>query len=475
MAESLTEEFRGAQFGDRRLTARLGKIAERFNTKPTMSIPAATNGRAEMEAAYRFFDNPKVTPEAIVQPHIAATYQRIHQTDVVLLVQDTTELDLTRPTQQVAGAGPIECVSRSGIFYHPLVAFTADGLPLGTVWSKSWAREDIETELTAEEKRKRRQKTPIEEKESIRWLEGFRAAREVADNCPETECICVADSEADIYELFSEPRTTDHSRQLHLLVRACQDRALSNRDGHLLEAVRKTACLYDCSVDVSGRVPKTSTENRKRRKRRDARIAEVEIRATTVTLRPPSRHDRRLPEVTLNLVLVEESNPPVGTEPIQWLLITTLSIETVEHAKWIVNYYCIRWQIEVYFRTLKSGCRVESRYFERLGRLLNSLAVYSIVAWKVLYLCRLSRECPDLDCEAVFTPSEWRPVYMALRQKEPPKTPPRLNQMIRMIASLGGYVDRKSTQPGTQTLWLGLQRLHDLSTAWLTFGPANRA
>jgi hypothetical protein len=120
---------------------------------------------------------------------------------------------------------------------------------------------------------------------------------------------------------------------------------------------------------------------------------------------------------------------------------------------------------------LKSGCRIESRYFERIGRLLNCLAVYSIVAWKVLYLCRLNRECPDLDCEVVFEPSEWKSVWVTVRNSEPPATPPKLNDIIRLVASLGGYVIRKSTQPGTQTLWLGLQRLHDLSTAWQSFGP----
>jgi hypothetical protein len=471
MPESLADEVRGAQFGDQRLTKRLCKIAECLSARPNMSIPAATNGRAEMEGAYRFFDNPKVSPAAILEPHREATCERIRQTAVVVLVQDTTELDLTRPQQQVEGTGPIECESRCGVFYHPLIAFDTQGLALGRVWSKSWAREEIETELTAAEKRKQRKETPIEEKESLRWLEGVGAAREVAEACPETECICVADSEADIYELLAEPRSTRHGRPLHLLVRACQDRALNDRQEHLLEAARKTPCLYQCSVGVSRRVPKTSTETRKRRTQRDARIAEVEVRATTVTLRPPFRPDRKLPEVTISIVLVEERNPPKGEEPIQWLLITTLPIETVEQVQLIVQYYCVRWQIEIYFRTLKSGCRVEARYFERVGRLLNCLAVYSIVAWKVLYLCRLSRECPDLDCEVIFTPSEWRSVYMAVRQKDPPETPPSLNEIVRMVASLGGYVIRKSTQPGTQTLWLGLQRLHDLSTAWQSFGP----
>jgi hypothetical protein len=472
MAESLVDEVRGAQFGDQRLSSRLEKIVEELGAKPNLSIPAATNGRAEMEAAYRFFDNAKVGPAAIVAPHRVATFERIRQTSVVVLVQDTTELDLTRPDQQVDGAGPLECESRCGVFYHPLMAFDAQGLALGTVWSKSWARETIVTGLTPAEKSKRCKQIPIEEKESIRWVEGIRASLTTAEACPTTQCISVADSEADIYELLSEPRGSLPQGQLHLIIRACQDRALIGRQEHLLQAVRQTPCLYQGTVDVSSRTAKTSAETRKRRKARDARIAEVEIRATSVTLRPPYRPDRKLPAITVNVVLVEESNPPEGQEAIQWILITTLPIDDAEQVAMIVKYYCIRWQIEVYFRTLKSGCRVEERYFERLGRLLNCLAVYSIVAWKVLYLCRLSRECPDLDCEVVFTPSEWKAVYMAVRRKSPPATPPTLNEIIRMVASLGGYVIRKSTQPGTQTLWIGLQRLHDLSTAWQVFGPS---
>jgi len=311
MPEPMLDSLDTAEFGDRRLTKRFVAVMERLLEKPNMSIPAAMNGRAEMEAAYRFCDNSKVSPDAIRAPHVLATHERIRQTDVVVLVQDTTELDLTRPHQQVDGAGPLDSKSRVGGFYHPLMAFDANGVPLGEVWKKTWVRETIETNLSRDEKRQKRKDTPIEDKESVRWLEGVRAAREVG----------------------------------------------------------------------------------------------------------------------------------------------------------------LRWQIEVYFKTLKSGCRIESRYFERIGRLQNCLAMYTIVAWKILYLCRLSKQCPDLDCEVVFEPCEWKPVYMTVRRKEPPSTPPTLNEMVRMIASLGGYVMRAKTQPGTQTLWLGLQRLHDLSTAWNAFGP----
>jgi hypothetical protein len=209
----------------------------------------------------------------------------------------------------------------------------------------------------------------------------------------------------------------------------------------------------------------------KRQLSRDARVANVEVRATTVTLRPPKRLGRKLPEVTVNVVLVEETDPPENCEPIQWLLVTTLPINDPEQVKTIVQSYCIRWQIEIYFRTIKSGCRIEERQFETLDRLMNCVAVYSIIAWRIMYLCRLGRECPDLDCEVVFEASEWKSVYAIVKKKDPPSTPPRLNEIIRMIASFGGYVNRKSTEPGPQTLWVGLQRTYDLSTAWEAFGP----
>ena len=474
MSETFAEDAPEAEFGDRRLTQRLDLILERLCKKPNLSIPGAMNGRAEMEAAYRFFDNDKVAPEAIMAPHVEGTQQRIRESDTVLLVQDTTELDLTRPEQQVEGVGPLDCESRVGLFYHPLMAFSSDGLCLGTLWNKCWAREKIVTKTPRSQKDAQRRKTPIEEKESVCWLEGHRAARDVAEACPHTKCVCVADSEADIYELFAEPRTTGSQGELHLLIRACQNRALHDQTGLMLEEVRSTPCLAQYAVNVSPRTPKIEIRAKDRQVARDARIAEVEVRAATVTLRPPPRPDRKLPPVTVNVVLVEEASAPEGETPIRWILTTTLAIKETEQVLQIVKYYTVRWQIEVYFRTLKSGCRVECRYFERVDRLLNCLAVYSIAAWKILYLCALSRECPDLPCDVVLYPSEWKAVYMAVKKREPPPTPPTLNEIVRMIASLGGYVIRKSTNPGTQTLWIGLQRLHDYSTAWEVFGPAAR-
>ena len=477
MAAQLCDEVLGADFGDRRLNRRLVTVVEELGAQPQLSIPAATDGRAEMEGAYRFFDNDKVSPEKIREPHVAATIERIAQCEIALLVQDTTELDLTRPSRRVHGAGPMDSEARIGVFHHPLMAFTIDGVPLGTVWQKTWSREAIGTSLTKTEKQKKRQKTPIEQKESYRWIEGQRAARDIAAACPNTQCVCVSDSESDIYELFSEPRTTQASAdsvgsQLELVVRACQNR--NTTTGNWLEDVRGTDALFSDSVKVSARVAKfntAKTQKSARAKSRDARMANVEIRATTVTLKPSPRPDRKLPPVEVNLVLVEEVEPPEGCDAIRWLLVTTLPVTTVDDVKQVVAIYCLRWQIEVYFRTLKSGCRVEARQFETLRRVENSLAVYSIIAWRVMYLCRLGRECPDLNCEVVFSQSEWKSICHIHNNGKVPAEPPTLNQMIRLIAGFGGSINRPKTEPVTQTLWIGLQQLYCFSLSWDAFGP----
>jgi len=303
----------------------------------------------------------------------------------------------------------------------------------------------------------------------MRWLDGLREARQLAQQLPEVCCVCVADSEADIYELFSEPRGAP---SLHWLIRACQDRALHAEEGeHLRQQVLATPVLYQVDLKIRGRKAKTAVEDRARRQNRVTRRATVEVRAKTLTLRPPYRPDRKLPPVTVNVVLVHEPNPPPGEPPVEWMLVTTLPIATPEQVRTIVAYYCVRWSIEVLFRTLKSGCRIERRRLEHIDRVLPCLGVYLIVAWRTLFVCHVGRECPDLDCEAVFEPSEWKAVWVAVHHKQPPEQPPRLSEMVHLIAGLGGYVERRNSEPGAQTVWIGLQRMYDLAWGWESFGP----
>jgi Transposase DNA-binding/Transposase Tn5 dimerisation domain len=259
------EEMKTADLEDKRLNERLTALLSAFAERPTASIPAACGGFNEMTAAYRFFDNEKVTYENILAPHAERTRERMAQHSVALLVQDTSELDFTRPQERVIGAGS--------------------------------------------------------------------------------------------------------------------------------------------------------------------------------------------------------------------LLVTTLPIENVEQVRTIIQYYTVRFLIEVFVRVLKSGCRVEERRFAHIDRLLPCVAVYLIVTWRTLMVCRLGRSCPDLDCEAIFDPSEWKSVWMTVRRRKPPRRPPRLGEILPLIAQLGGYVNypNRRDPPGPQTLWLGMQRMYDLALAWNTFGPGAKS
>ena len=472
-------EMKTADLKDKRLNNRLREVLCQLGGHPTASIPAACGGHAEMTAAYRLFDNEKATFEAILQPHLDTTRQRMASHPVVLLVQDTSEIEVTRPGQQMAGAGPLDGGARWGAMLHPLHAFTPDGTPLGTVHARAWVR-DQAGKRSHSLSRGQRAAIAIEEKESYRWVEAFRRASEETQHCPSTQLICVADSEADIYELLAEATTESHG--VDWLVRAGQNRALQEdpdqetAEKYLREQVLTEAVLFTQTIQVRGRKARINGETRGRRQPRDSREAEMEVRAAAVTLRPPWRADRKLPAVTVNTVLVREVDPPENDEPVEWLLLTTLPVDEIAQVRLVIQYYCARWMIEVFFRVLKSGCRVEERRFQHVDRLLPCLAVYLIVAWRTLYVCRLGRGCPEVSCEAVFEPAEWKSVWKVIHRSTPPNVPPRLAEMVRLVAQLGGYVNRKRRDPpGPQTIWIGIQRMHDFALCWQLFGPDTRA
>jgi hypothetical protein len=483
--------------GDARLNDRLIEVLSAFSDHPQLSIPAACGGLAETVAAYRLFDNKRVGPAKILEPHFQKSRQRIAEQPVALLVQDTTQIDVTRPEQQVQGAGSLDLGSRRGFFLHPVIAFTPSGVPLGAVAATMWARTESPEKTSSEERRAQRRATPFEEKESFRWLEGLQAVRELAPQCPQTMCVCIGDSEADIYELFAEPRG---EVPVHLLVRAAQDRALvrsprkatspcqasspespeppvENTVESWRAAVLATPVLFTQPIAIRGRKVTITCKTGAREQPRKSRNAELEVRATTVTLRPPPRPGKKLPPVTINVILAREINPPADDVPVEWLLITTLPIDTVDQIKTVLGYYGTRFMIEVLFRVLKSGCRIEERLFETLDRLLPCIAVFLIVAWRTLMVCRLGHDFPDMDCEAVLEPAEWKSVWSVTQPQPIPAQPPRLGDMLRLVAQLGGYVNRpnRPDPPGPQTVWIGLQRTRDLAWAWNTFGPGKDA
>ena len=426
-----------------------------------------------MVAAYRFCENENTGFDSVLQSHIDATRERMAAQPVALLVQDTSEIDVTRPGQPVAGAGPLDGDSRRGALLHLMHAFTPDGTPLGSVFGTAWIRD--EEPVCASLSRAERAAIPIEEKESHRWVTTLQQAREEARRCPATQLICVADSEADIYEVLVEG--TREPRRCDWILRLSGSRLALRKGRKQRGKARPRICFGATRAvrqDDSGPWAKSQSRLRNSWATPTASVAEAEVvvRVACVTLRPPWRADRKLPPVTVNVVLVSEVNPPPDDQPVEWLLLTSLPIDSLEQVRQIIQDYCVRWMIEIFFRVLKSGCRVEERLFEYMDRLLTCLAVYVIVAWRTLYVCRLGRSCPEMDCEAVFEPAEWKSVWKVVHREDPPHQPPTLGVFIRLVARLGGYVDRKRAgPPGPQTLWIGLQRMHDFATCWQLFGP----
>lgn len=458
---------------DERLKRRLVQVVEGMGNNPNGSIPAASGDWAGAMGAYRFFANQKVTAGAILQPHRAETIRRVREEKVVLLVQDTTEVDLSRPEQQVAGAGPLDHSDRRGLLLHSLLAFSPEGLCLGTVWSKQWSRPP--------ERAKSRRSRPLAQKESVRWVEGIEQIRAVGQEALGVQCIGVADSEADMAALFTAASPAGDRAEVKWIVRACQDRALESPEesGYLWAALEQAPVLYQEKIAVRGRrAPLVPRDQRPRRQAQSERLGEVAVRARLVH----ARLGRQGAGMPLHGVLVREVSPPAGETAVEWLLLTTLPITTESEVRQIVRYYRQRFLIEVYFRTLKSGCRIEARRFEYLERLSACLAVCQIVAWRILQLVHQSRLHPEQSCATIFSPNEWRSVWVftersrstARSPKPLPEQPPSLLEITLRVAQLGGYLRRgpSSPPPGVETLWRGLARLHDLAAAWSAFAPS---
>jgi hypothetical protein len=444
------DEFAGVELQDARLNGRCGELAAQLAMQPNGPINQACEDWADTKAAYRFFDNDKVTPARIRAPHHQRTVERVMQHKRVLAVQDTSFLNYTHhPKTEGLGAIGTKSQKQRGFGMHSTLAVTTEGMPLGLLTQAFFTRPEGEPSHRPEECRQ----LPIEEKESYRWLQAFEQTLALAP--PGVEVITVCDREADIYEMFALAQ----EGEAPLLVRASSDRAL------LDDEVRKLWPKVEAQP-VTGYLTVGILGNDKRQ----ARQATVSVRFTSVTLRPPWRpNGRKLPPVTLNAILVREENPsPDIDEPIEWLLLTNTPVASFDEAQQVIDWYCCRWQIEVFHKVLKSGCRVETCRLQTTDRLYNFIALMSIIAWRLHWMTYINRCQPDLPCTAVLTTIEWEALYLRIHKSTRlPATVPTVRQAVRWIAQLGGFLGRKSDgEPGVTTLWRGWQRLQDIASTW---------
>jgi hypothetical protein len=449
MEQWISEECAFVEFGDKRLNERYTIMLENLYSAPDGSIPSSCGGWTETMGAYRFLHNPKVTPNKIMDGHIKGTKERLKELNTLLLIQDTSSIDYTG-SRSSDNLGHLEDSRHRGLFVHPTIAVTTDRINLGLIDFDIWTR-DLET---IGKKSSRKQK-PIEEKESYRWLKSYKSANELAKQNPGKKIISIGDRESDIYESFEE--ATQEDSKAILLVRAAQNRrlAMEQEETRLLwPALEASEKLGEKEISIP------ATRNR------PARNVILEIKAREVTIKSPYRKGKRLKDIKLWAVLVVESNPPSEKDKIEWLLLTTLQIRSLQDALDIVEYYSIRWQIEIYFRTLKGGCQIEELQLEDVESLENAIAIYMVIAWRIQYLLMLGRQCPDLPSDIVFSEPEWK-VMFVVKEKPIPEMPPSLNEIIIMIASIGGYLGRKHDgPPGVQTFWTGLMKLWDYATVY---------
>ena len=388
-----------------------------------------------------------MTPSAILQPHRARTLRRMRGEPVVLCIQDGTDLNFaTRPGCEglgVIGSNQTGAETR-GLHLHSMLAVTPGGVPLGVLGARFEAPPGKDDAKPREGGGK-----------TARWMDGFRDCAELAGELGRGKLVCVMDREADIYELYEEQRAQP---QADLLVRAKARRRVAGGTS-LLEALRAAPACARTVVAVDRLTARPKSSKRPVRPGRARRSATLVLRARTVELAPTGRQHRGKPPMRLQGVLVEEERTPEGAKPIQWLLLTTLAVDTPEACRKVVEYYARRWRIEDWHRILKSGCKVEELANRSAERITRAAAINLVIAWRILLMTLLGREHPDLPPEVMFSELEIQ-VLNAFAAQQGLDAPDTLASAILIVAGIGGYIHRaRAPPPGTEVMWRGCTTL----------------
>lgn len=456
-AESWVErECAGCVFRDARLDRRFRVLLGRIGSAMGESIPLACQDWANTKAAYRFLSNDRVSEEDILAGHFQATRERFADVDgPVLILHDTTEFSFKRENPDLIGSTRTTTGGRNkaarpglhtvcGLLMHSSLAVTTEGLPLGLAAIKFWTRKKFKG-TQALKKTINPTRVPIEEKESVRWLENLRQSSELLGE-PE-KCVHIGDRESDIYELFC----TAHEVGTHFLVRTCVDR-LAGDGTHTIAhemAETKVKGLHRIEVrDDKGNIDK----------------AVLEIKYRRMRVLPPIGKQKRYPALDLTVIHANERGQPKGRKKIAWKLITNLSVRSRREAVEKLTWYATRWKIEVFHKILKSGCKAEAARLRTAERLVNLISVFCILSWRVFWLTMLNRTAPKASAKLALTDTEIR-LLDALskgnaRKQQREKT---LSHDLTKIAMLGGYLARANDPPpGNMVIWRGLSRLTDI-------------
>jgi hypothetical protein len=466
-------EIACASLPDQRLGRRLRRLLDQLSSAPGQPVPTACRDWAATKAAYRFFDNPRVTEHGVLAGHFAATAARCAAHEgPILILQDTTEFIYGRAspgeigfTRTINGgrykAGQPNVLTLCGVLMHASLAVSLAGTPLGLTAAKFWTRTKFKGTWTLK-RHVNPTRVPIETKESYRWLENLRQSIALLGT-PE-RCVHVADRESDIDELFclaQDLRTRFLVRvQTNRLAEQPSDTPQSNADHRVFAQLDAVPWSGRHRVTVGGDADETAC---------------LHVKFATITTLPPIGKQKRYSPQVLTYIHALELEPPAGRPPIDWKLVTNLPVADLAGAAEKLDWYALRWKAEVFHKVMKSGCRAEESRLQTAERLVKFLALVAVVSWRIFFVTMSARVKPDAPPDTVLTAAEINALDSIGASRPKPGLGRRaLADYLLQIAMLGGYLARsRDPPPGNMVVWRGLTRLHDISEG-ITIGAKRR-
>lgn len=459
-------------------------LVERLAPAPDTSFPEACRGAAELEGCYRLLSNTKVEWADVLAPHIAQSLARCQAAAAqglpLVIAHDTTGVRFPGSEAGVrSGLGTLNR-GESGFEAHLALACSLPSPqhvlahPLGVVGLHPHVRPARPKRPLAQQK-KESQARPLAERESQMWQQ---LAHSVQQRCTEAgvaDVVHVMDQEADSFRLFYELKRHGCAfvirTRFDRLVDALASQTDPARSMHAaLEAapvlLTREVSLGAVQAKWKGRTGGTPA---KRQPAREGRTAHLEVRARSGLVLKASEYSQRDKDVpatlTLNAVEVVEPHPPEGQQPVRWVLLTTLPVDTPEAVAHVVDCYRARWSVEELFKALKTGCALQKRQLMSLHALLNALALLLPLAWRLLALRTLAHQAPTTPAMDLFSPDELALLrHLSVRVHLGPQ--PTCGEALLALAGLGGHL-KHNGRPGWQTLARGQDRLTTALEGWL--------
>ena len=456
----IDEEFRGINFGDKRLVERFKDIISEFTKKAQLNISSTFDSWSSIKGCYRFFSNDKVKAKIILDEHVSSTLSRINQNDKqVLILHDTSYIDYKNRHK----TSNLDCITRNlksgnigkGLILHNSFAIDELGIPLGLVNQKFIERKEIKAG-SKKIKKHLIHNQAVEEKESYRWIEAVRNFQQLG--CKKREIVHVTDREGDFFELYRECCELEEK----FLIRAAHNRNINKSKRR--EPSKDKMFDYFYSLNSSGKITIDIQVNKETKYRK----AELSIAFEKFTFPPPpnrtvKKDGNKLDNMELYGIMIKEENPPKDQEALEWLLITNIVITNIGEAIEKMKWYSLRWNIETFHKILKSGCSVEYAQLRSREKLIKYVTTKSIIAWKIFWLSRSSKLEKGLDCSAILTKNEEEILFKRFNEGKKYIKPILLEQAYIWIAKLGGYIGRKADPPpGIITIWRGWTRFMNM-------------